>query len=137
MRTGNAPGTAIVGESSRLSLTVAGSFTKAAFGAEFAAGDGVPEFDVVQSGAAPVALAAVQPAGRAGAVTPSKFWLIVVASGPSTCIAAEALFEPPFALVNEAVFESVAPHVPVLVPLTTWTCVLAPAASDVWFHTSS
>jgi hypothetical protein len=46
------------------------------------------------------------------------------------------LFEPPFALVNEAVFESVAPQVPVVVLLTTWTCVLAPDASDVWFQTS-
>jgi hypothetical protein len=84
VRTGNAPGTAIVGESSRLSLTVAGSFTKAAFGAESAVGTGAPELDVVQSGAAPVAFAAVQPAGRAGAVTLSKFCLIVVASGPNT-----------------------------------------------------
>ena len=82
--TGSAPGTAIVGESSRLSLTVWGSFTKAALGAESAAGEGVPELEVVQSGAAPVAFVAVQPAGRAGAVTPSKAWLIVVASGPST-----------------------------------------------------
>jgi hypothetical protein len=127
---------AIAGELRRLSLTVSGSSTKAAFGAESAAGDGVPPLDVVQSGAVPLAFAAVQPAGSAGAVTPSKLALNELMSGPSTWTAAEALFEPPFVLVNEAVFESVAPHVPAVVPVTTWTCVLAPTASDVWLQTN-
>jgi hypothetical protein len=128
--TGNAPGTAIVGETRRLSLTTAGSFTKTALGAESAAGAGVPALEVVQSGAGPLSFAAAQPPARAGGATPSKLSLNAVASGPSIWIAAEALSEPPFALVNEAVFESAAPHVPVVVLLTTWTCVLAPAASD-------
>jgi hypothetical protein len=77
-------GTAIVGESSRLSLTAAGSSTKAAFGAVSATGVGVPELDVTHRGAAPAAFAAVQPAGRAGAVTASKFWPNAVVGGPST-----------------------------------------------------
>jgi hypothetical protein len=79
VRTGNAPGIAISGETRRLSVTNAGSSTKAVFGAE--SDDAVV---VTHSGAGPAAFVAVQPAGRAGAVTPSKFWLIVVAGGPST-----------------------------------------------------
>jgi hypothetical protein len=109
----------MVGETRRLSLTVAGSLTNAAFGAESAAGAGFPLVDVVHSGAAPCGFVAVQPAGRVGAVTPSKFALKAVVSGPSTWIAADALSEPPFALANEAVFESVAPHVLDVVPVTT------------------
>src|SRR6059036_3570412 len=60
---------AIDGLSRRLSLTTAGSSTKAEFGAvslEPAA------FVVTHSGAGPLAFVAVQPAGRAGGVTPSK-----------------------------------------------------------------
>jgi hypothetical protein len=63
----------IGGESSRLSLTVPGSSTNAAFGDVSKAGAGLPEFEVSHSGAAPCALFAVQPVGNAGAVTPSKF----------------------------------------------------------------
>jgi hypothetical protein len=66
------PVIAIEGELSRLSLTTAGSSTYAEFGAESAAGEGVPLLDVVHSGAGPEAFVAVQPAGSAGGVTPSK-----------------------------------------------------------------
>jgi hypothetical protein len=68
------------GVSRRLSLTVAGSSIKASLGAV----SGVV-IDVTQSGAAPEAFAATQPAGKAGAVTPSKFWekVVVVFSVPS------------------------------------------------------
>ena len=59
---------AMFGVSRRLSLTVAGSSMNAALGAE----SGVV-VEVTQSGAAPCALAATQPAGSAGAVTLSKF----------------------------------------------------------------
>jgi len=66
----------IIGESSRLSLTVAGSLMNAAFGAESATGTGNPEFEVTQSIASgSTALAATQSTGSAGGVTPSKFWL--------------------------------------------------------------
>jgi len=53
-----------------LSLTVAGSLIKASLGAV----SGVV-VEVTQSGAAPAAFAATQPAGSAGATTPSKFSL--------------------------------------------------------------
>src|SRR2546430_1265731 len=62
------------GVSSRLSLTDAGSLMKAEFGAESADGVGAPEFEVthnIPSGS--VKLVAIQPAGNAGTVTPSKF----------------------------------------------------------------
>ena len=60
-----------------MSLTTFGSSTKAELGAE--QGDTV---EVTQSGAGPEALAAVHPAGSAGAITPSKFSLkTVVAFG--------------------------------------------------------
>jgi hypothetical protein len=64
-----------------LSLTPAGSSMKAAFGSESATGVGTPAFEVTQSGAAPVALNAIQPAGSAGGVTPSKFSLNVPTHG--------------------------------------------------------
>ena len=57
-----------LGVSRRLSLTTEGSFTKASLGAL----SGVV-VEVTQSGDGPVALAAIQLAGKAGAVTPSKF----------------------------------------------------------------
>src|SRR5205814_8980919 len=57
-----------MGESRRLSLTEAGSSTNASLGAL----SGVV-VDVTQRGAGPEAFDAVQPAGNAGAVTPSKF----------------------------------------------------------------
>src|SRR3989442_8696978 len=63
------------GESSRLSLTVAGSLIHAAFGGESAGGDGNPELDVCRNTPSGlIAFAAVQPGGSAGGVTPSKFW---------------------------------------------------------------
>src|SRR5450759_2185669 len=47
---------------------------KAAFGSESAAGAGAPVFDVTHNIASgSTALAATQPAGSAGGVTPSKF----------------------------------------------------------------
>ena len=58
---------------SRLSLTTAGSSIYAALGGESAGGMGTPEFDVTQSGGGPCAFVAVQSAGNAGGVTPSKF----------------------------------------------------------------
>jgi len=60
---------------SRLSLTVAGSLTHAAFGGESAGGDGNPELDVCHNTPSGlIAFVAVQPGGRVGGVTPSKFW---------------------------------------------------------------
>jgi hypothetical protein len=59
---------------------------------------GIPLADVVQNGGSPSALSAVQPAGRAGGVTPSKFsayvvvglWQLAVAAS-STSVVAVAL----------------------------------------------
>ena len=68
----------MLGESSRLSLTPWGLSTKAAFGGVSKAGEGIPAFDVVQSGGGPGAFVAVHPGGNAGGVTPSKFSLNVV-----------------------------------------------------------
>jgi hypothetical protein len=68
----------MLGESSRLSLTTPGLSTKAAFGGVSAGGVGMPELDVCHSGGGPSAFVAVQPAGNAGGVTPSKFSLNVV-----------------------------------------------------------
>jgi hypothetical protein len=65
-----------LGESSRLSLTTAGSFTHAELGSESATGVGTPELELchkIISGS--IAFAATQPGGRAGGVTPSKFSL--------------------------------------------------------------
>src|SRR5882724_5825926 len=62
------------GELSRLSLTVAGSLTHAAFGSVSAGGDGNPELDVCHNTPSGlIAFAAVQPEGSVGGVTPSKF----------------------------------------------------------------
>ena len=58
------------GESRSLSVTTFGSSTKASFGGE----SGVV-VEVTHIGAPPMALDATQPAGKAGATTPSKFWL--------------------------------------------------------------
>ena len=66
----------IDGESSRLSLTTAGSFTNAALGSESATGVGTPEFELAtRCYLAQTALVATHPAGSAGGVTPSKFSL--------------------------------------------------------------
>jgi hypothetical protein len=63
------------GELSRLSLIEAGSLTDAAFGGESAGGDGKPELDVCHNTPSGlIAFMAVQPGGRVGGVTPSKFW---------------------------------------------------------------
>ena len=59
-----------------MSLSVGASSTNAAFGAV----SGVV-VDVTQSGPAPCALTATQPAGRAGAITPSKFSVNIVLHG--------------------------------------------------------
>jgi hypothetical protein len=119
-------GLAIVidGEVSRLSLIEPGSSTNAAFGAESADGVGVPVLEVVQRAPPPVAFAAVHPAGNAGAATPSKLWLNTVLGAPRTRIDAEALADPAFVLVTEAVLASVAPQVALEVSLTTWAWVL-------------
>src|SRR4029077_6765293 len=62
-------------ESSRLSLTTAGSSMKAALGDESAGGFGTPESDVTHIGGGPSAFVASQPGGNAGGVTLSKFSL--------------------------------------------------------------
>jgi hypothetical protein len=58
------------GEKSDLSVVAVELTMNAEFGAELATGVGSPEFDVTQEGAPALA---VQPAGSAGAATPSKF----------------------------------------------------------------
>jgi hypothetical protein len=65
-------------ESSRLSLSTAGSSMNAAFGSVSAGGSGTPEFDVTQSGGGPCAFVATQFAGKPGGVAPSKFSLMVI-----------------------------------------------------------
>jgi hypothetical protein len=63
------------GELSRLSLTVAGSLTHAAFGGESAGGDGNPELDVChKTPSGLIAFMAVQPGGSVGGVMLSKSW---------------------------------------------------------------
>jgi hypothetical protein len=121
----------MLGESRRLSLTPPGSSTKAAFGIESAGGVGTPELEVTHSGAGPAAFVAVQPAGNAGGVTPSKFSLNVVTSGPTTATEAGAEPDPPSVDVNEAVLSSVVPHVPLVVLVVTCTWVLVLPASVV------
>ena len=94
----------MVGDSRRLSLTTAGSSTNAEFGAESAGGVGTPEFEVTHNGTGgPTAFVAVHPAGSAGAVTPSKFSVNTVTSGPTTATEAGAEPDPPLVDVNEAV----------------------------------
>ena len=61
------------GESSRLSLTTAGSSMNAALGGVSAGGIGTPELDVTHSGGGPCAFVAIQSGGNAGGVTSSKF----------------------------------------------------------------
>ena len=57
-----------------MSLTVAGSLIEAEFGNESAAGNGVPEFELIQGIASgSTALVALQPVGKVGGVTASKF----------------------------------------------------------------
>src|SRR5579884_3078621 len=73
---------AMLGDSSRLSLIASGSLTNAALGGESKDGNGSPSFEVthrIPSGS--ITLVAVQPAGSAGGVTPSKVSLNTVA-GP-------------------------------------------------------
>jgi hypothetical protein len=67
-----AAGSAMTGETSSVKPTVAGSGAKAAFGALL----GVV-VDVTQGDSEPLAVV-VQPAGSAGAATPSKFWEVTV-----------------------------------------------------------
>src|SRR2546423_1262143 len=62
-------GTTNAGESRLLSLDVEGSLAKTAFG-----GVSGPEVVVTQAGSDGGTVVVVQPAGRAGAVTLSKFW---------------------------------------------------------------
>src|SRR4029450_2597700 len=121
----------MLGESRRLSLTTAGSLTKAAFGIESAGGVGTPEVEGTHSGLGPLAFVAVHPAGSVGGVTPSKFWLNAVTSGPTTATEAGAEPDPPPVDVNEAGLLSVVPHVPVVVVVVTCTCVLVFPASVV------
>jgi hypothetical protein len=63
-------------ESSRLSLTTAGSSMDAALGGVSAGGTGTPEFEVTQSGGEPCAFVAAQFGGSAGGVTLSKLSLV-------------------------------------------------------------
>ena len=78
----------MLGESSRLSLTTWGLSTKAAFGGVSKGGVGIPVFDVVHSGAGPWSFVAVQPAGNAGGVTPSKSSLNVVVGSAQEAVPA-------------------------------------------------
>jgi hypothetical protein len=66
---------AITTQSSRLSLTTAGSSINAALGNVSAGGMGTPELDVTQTGGGPCALEEVQSGGKAGGITASKFSL--------------------------------------------------------------
>src|SRR6266699_3794822 len=75
-----AGGTERGSESSRLSLTTAGSSISAALGRVSAGGIGTPEFDVIHSGGGPWAFVATQSGGNAGGVTPSKFSLTTTGS---------------------------------------------------------
>ena len=71
----------------------------AALGDVSKAGVGLPEFEVTHSGARPMALVAVQPAGSAGAVTPSKFsWNIGVDCG--IAVGSRAEFASPLAVTR-------------------------------------
>src|SRR5581483_4926750 len=119
----------MTGESSRLSLTTAGSSTNAALGAESAGGDGRPLFEVTQSGSGPPALVATQPAGSAGGVTPSKFSVNEVAAPAPTATFAKLEPAPSSVVVNDATLCRVEPHVNSVVWLTTCAAVLAPTAS--------
>jgi hypothetical protein len=65
-------------ESSRLSLTTAGSSMNAALGNVSAGGIGTPEFEVTHNGGGPCAFVAIQPNGNAGTDTASKFSVCVV-----------------------------------------------------------
>ena len=63
-----------LGDSSRLSLIVAGSLTPAEFGNESDGGSGEPEFELVHNIASGLAtFDATHPAGNAGGVRASKF----------------------------------------------------------------
>ena len=64
-----------MGESSRLSLTTAGSSMNTALGNVSAGGMGTPEFDVTHKGGGPCEFVAIQPRGNVGGVTLSKFSL--------------------------------------------------------------
>src|SRR4029077_1191661 len=59
-------------ESSRLSLTTAGSSMNTALGSVSAGGIGTPESDVTQNGGGPWAFVAIQSGGNPGGVTLSK-----------------------------------------------------------------
>jgi hypothetical protein len=87
-------------------------------GAESATGVGVPVAEVTHwIPSVPEAIVDTHPAGRVGALTPSKFSLNGVFT---TLVEAEALPEPlPLPVVNEAVFIRVEPHVRLFVELIT------------------
>ena len=75
----------INGESSRLSLTTAGSLTHAALGSESATGIGLPVADVCQKMLSGLTgFVATHPGGSAGGVTPSKFSLKPGTKDPRT-----------------------------------------------------
>ena len=89
-----------------MSATTAGSLIKAAFGAVSATGVGVPAADVTQRVVSvPEVTAVVQPAGRAGAVTPSKFSLKTLLKFPQVGVGVAVLVDVP---VGVAVFVCVA-----------------------------
>jgi hypothetical protein len=123
----------IDGESSRLSLTTAGSSMNAALGGESATGVGTPELEVTHSGAGPDALTATHPAGSAGGVTLSKFSLKRPTRVPTTVTEAMALpllpLGQPLLIVNEAVLVRVEPQVSGVVLLITWARVVVLPAS--------
>lgn len=69
---------------------------KSALGNEMAGGAGAPALEVTQRGAGPDAFVAIHPAGKAGATTPSKFWLDETTVVPSVKVQVEVpRFEAP------------------------------------------
>ena len=102
-------------------MTTFGSSINAVFGAV----SGVV-VDVSQSGAAPTALLATQPAGNAGAVTPSKFSFNTVAHGDPPAVAVAVAV-----LVAVAVAVLVAVLVAVAVAVAVGVKVAVAVAVDV------
>ena len=119
----------ILGVSNSLSVTTFGSLINAVLGAV----SGVV-VDVSQSGAAPTALLATQPAGNAGAVTPSKFSFNTVAHGdpPAVAVAVAVLVAVAVAvLVAVLVAVAVAVGVKVAVAVAVDVAVGVEVAVDV------
>jgi hypothetical protein len=126
----------MLGESSRLSLTVPGLSTKAAFGGVSKGGVGMPELEVSHSGGGPSAFVAVQPAGRAGGVTPSKFSVNVVSGTAHDAVPASSTSV--VVVDAEPVFPpSATSVVPIAVPPTSERATLKSGPLDQLFAAGS